>query len=638
MSVLSFPRLYFRGTMSWDPVVSNNDADNYDGIAARARLAPGETVTCFRQRMIASTAQRGDWNYFGTHVCALEQARVTGGAAGGAAGPRHDDQLHDDPLVDAPVELVGKLVDIDPTGIFSQIFFDELSLGIPGRPHLHARPRRRMSSRWLNFGRNLGRLPIAGGASAAWQAVFPSVDVEIVRGEESPLLAPLEDALRDPRARGLMLRLSTYRTQYFQNGLRNPLEPAPTIADLQRLHEQGKPVSNPAYSLVVGAVGVWLDGDSEAAAGGRLLFGQNPAPVGNAGGRPARAGPAAAEFHPDTKVLSLDFSNTVPELDLDVEKADFGLITVSVTKDGDSTEIARIESSTYDRAGYEARAGIVDVDVSAHPDVASLSIDGALSLSVDTPAGPTVLLAERELSAFCDDCNVYLDQDEVRTLVIQARERGEVPARPLSILVAWYDAAMGFTGEMTVLPMSADGTAELEIRGEAAGYRHVRFIAFAGDAAPVPPPGLGIDTDQFSSVRTLPFDDPLEAATSDEALTWQFVYSNILATYDAIAPRMSTIIDLADEDAVRTFARRLKEVTAAELFESRRYMPVTRDLSRGKRELLHRFCDLALAASPPKEGLAAEGLDSAPETPEPAAGERLPGAPVGEPFDKRALS
>ena len=153
-----------------------------------------------------------------------------------------------------------------------------------------------------------------------------------------------------------MLRLSTYRTQYFQNGLRNPLEPAPTIEDLQRLHEQGKPVSNPAYSLVVGAVGVWLDGDGEAAPAGRLLFTQNPAPVGNAGGRPARAGPAAAEFHPGTKVLSLDFSNTVPELDLDVEKADFGPITVSVTKDGDSTEIARIEPSTYDRAAYEAPA------------------------------------------------------------------------------------------------------------------------------------------------------------------------------------------------------------------------------------------------------------------------------------------
>jgi hypothetical protein len=633
MSVLSFPRLYFHGMMSWDPIVSNNDPDNYDGITARARLAPGETVTCFRQRMIASTAQRGDWNYFGTHICALEQARVTGGAT----APRHGD-VHDDPLIDAPVELVGKLVDIDPTGLCSQIFFDELSLGIPGLPHLQARPQRRMSSRWLNFGRNLTRLPIAGGASAAWQAVFPATDVEIVRAEESALLAPLADALRDPRARGLMVRLSTYRTQYFQNGLRNPLEPAPTIADLQRLHEQGKPVSNPAYSLVVGAVGMWLDGDSEAVPGGRLLFGQNPAPVHNAGGRPARAGPAAAEFHPDANILSLDFSNTIPELDADVEKADFGAITVSVTNNADSIEIARIEPSAYDRAAYEARAGIVDVDISAHPAVASLPIDGALSLSVETPAGRTVFLAERELSAFCDDCNVYLDQDEPRALVIQARERGEVPVRPLSILAAWYDAEMSFTREMTVLPMAADGTSELVVRGDEAGYRHVRFIAFAGDAAPVPPPGLRIDTDQFSSVRTLPFDDALEAATPDEALTWEFVYSNILASYDAIAPRMSVIIDLSDVDAVRTFARRLREVTAVELVESRRYMPVTRDLSRGKRELLHRFCDLALAASSPTEGLVADGLDSGYETTEPAARNRLPGVPVGEPFDKREWS
>jgi hypothetical protein len=632
MSVLSFPRLYFHGTMSWDPIVSNNDAATYDGIAARARLAPGETVTCFRQRMIASTAQRGDWNYFGTHVCALEQARVTGGTA----APRHGD-VHDDPLIDAPVELVGKLVDLDPTGVCSQIFFDEFSLGIPGRPHLHARPRRRMSDRWLNFGRNLSRLPIAGSASAAWQTVFPSADVDIVRAQESPLLTLLANALRDPRAQGLMLRLSTYRTQYFQNGLKNPLHPAPTLADLQRLYEQGKPVSNPAYSLVVGAVGIWLDGDSEAVPGGRLLFGQNPAPVGNAGGRPARAGPAAAEVHPDAKILSLDFSNTIPELDLNVDKADFGPITVSVKKDGNNTEIARIESSTYGRAAYDARAGIVDVDISAHPDVASLLTGSALSLSVDTPAGPTVLLAERELSAFCDDCNVYLDQDEPRTLVIQARERGEVPARPLSILVARYDADMSFTGDMTVLPMSADGTTELEVRGDEAGYRHLRFIAFDGDAVPVPPPELRIDIDQFSSVRTLPSDDALEAATPDEVLTWEFVYSNILATYDAIAPRMSTIIDLSDVDAVRTFARRIKEVTAAGLFESRRYMPVTRDLSRGKRELLRRFCDLALAASPPKEGLAADGLHNA-ETPEPAARERLPGVPVGESFDKRALS
>src|SRR3712207_4598387 len=191
MSVLSFPRLHLRGGMSWDPIVSNNDPAVYDGVAARARLAPGERVSCFRERMTASTVERGDWNYFGTHVCALEDAHVSSGRL----APTDGGDLSDDGIHDAPVGLGGKLVDIDPTGVCSQLFFDELTVGIPGRPHLRARPRRRMSSRWLNFGRNLAPLPIAGRASAAWQTVFPAADVEFRRTGESPLLAGLAAAL-----------------------------------------------------------------------------------------------------------------------------------------------------------------------------------------------------------------------------------------------------------------------------------------------------------------------------------------------------------------------------------------------------------------------------------------------------------
>jgi hypothetical protein len=101
---------------------------------------------------------------------------------------------------------------------------------------------------------------------------------------------------------------------------------------------------------------------------------------------------------------------------------------------------------------------------------------------------------------------------------------------------------------------------------------------------------------------------------------------------------MSRIIDLSDADAVRTFALRFKEVTSTELFESLRYMPVTRDLSRGKRALLHRFCDLVLSGTAPTDQVAAirtaEGTPS-PQTAPPAMTDRLPGVPVGTLFDKR---
>ena len=630
MSVLSFPRLYLFGTMSWDPVVSNNARQVYDLVTGRARLRPGETTTDFRRRMIATTVGRGDWNYFGTNRCVL-QAKVVG-----AAAAPHDRDVEQDALLKAPVELVGKLVDIDPAGTCSQIFFDELTLGIPGHPHLRARPRRRMSSRWLNrTTRNLAPLPIAGSASAAWQAVFPAEEIEIVRAGQSALLTTLQEALADPNAQGLMLRLCTYRTRYFGGRLETDDEQRALLAELQRLHEQGIPISNPAESLVVGALGMWSNGDSESVPGGRQLVATDTAPVA--------VGPAAAELHPDTRVLSLDLSNTIPQTGPALEKADLGPITVLVTADGDPAKVGRIENSAYGRAAYETHAGIVDLDLPPTLNLA-LFARGTLSLEVQTPGGPAVLSVEQQLTASCDDCNVYLDQGERHTLVIRVRERGEVPTGLVSLQVASYDAGMSLAGEPIELSVSADGTAKLEVRGEAPGCRHRGFLAFTDpkptDPKPNPPPSLRFTTAQFTSVRTLPFDNALEAATTDQALTWEFVYANVLQTYDAIAPRMSVILDLGDRDAVQTFARRLKDVTAAELFESSRYMPVTRDLSRGKRKILQRFCDLALAGTLP----AAQPRptrpvlpDQVPDASQPATPEQPADVPAAEQFEKRAL-
>jgi hypothetical protein len=101
-------------------------------------------------------------------------------------------------------------------------------------------------------------------------------------------------------------------------------------------------------------------------------------------------------------------------------------------------------------------------------------------------------------------------------------------------------------------------------------------------------------------------------------LTWEFVYRSVLRSYDAIAPRMSNIVDLGDEAAVRTFARRFLDVVDDSLFESARYMPVTRDLSRGKRTLLRRFCRRLLDGGPVGGGERVEVRAAAPPpAPEP---------------------
>jgi hypothetical protein len=123
----------------------------------------------------------------------------------------------------------------------------------------------------------------------------------------------------------------------------------------------------------------------------------------------------------------------------------------------------------------------------------------------------------------------------------------------------------------------------------------------------------------FVSVRTLPFDDELEAQTPDSALTWNFIYANVLRIFDLLNPVMSSPeigLPLNDRSiwTQPQMARMLKDVTSPEKFESFGYMPVTRALSAGKRKLLHRWCDLVIqGALPPDSPAPPAEEDVAPE-------------------------
>lgn len=86
MSVHALPRVHFAGSMAWDPIVSNNDPSGtyYDGVSAAAVFSDGETVADFRRTMIEQTGARGNWNYYGSNSCALQDTVVTGGGLASA--------------------------------------------------------------------------------------------------------------------------------------------------------------------------------------------------------------------------------------------------------------------------------------------------------------------------------------------------------------------------------------------------------------------------------------------------------------------------------------------------------------------------------------------------------------------------
>lgn len=62
---------------------------------------------------------------------------------------------------------------------------------------------------------------------------------------------------------------------------------------------------------------------------------------------------------------------------------------------------------------------------------------------------------------------------------------------------------------------------------------------------------------------------------------------------------MDNWLRLGDEEQCTAYAPLIKKLTSRERFDHFRYMPVTRDLSRGQRALLHRWCDAAMAPAPP---------------------------------------
>lgn len=616
MSVLRFPRLYFRGFISWDPGLTNNDTDIYDAINAELILPPDVTYDTFKEWAIENDA--GSWNYYGTHTCQFVPARtvITGGVLEPGGG-----LITDDPLVGKPVALNGKLVDLDPAAVWnSQIYFDDFSIG-DGQAGITARQHHRMHSRWINFTRILERLDIAGNAAVVWQTVFPPDNLTIDNPSDSLLLDAINRAMSDSDAQGLMMRFSTYRTLYFQNGIMNDIAQQPrTLEELREAYQAGHIFSNPAYSVVAGVIGIWNRGELASVPEGRYLVPAAPVQAGNvAGSRRFFLGPCVAEVDRAQHMVSLDFNSTVPEINSDLIKADLEVMTLAVINDEEVTTLATIEPAQYRREAYEAQAGIIDISLAGQEDASLFDKieSGQLVIAVQQNGQAVLALGESLLTVQADQRDVYLDEGIPQEITLYARQRGKPAPAGTQILIAKYDRGglliAAATRSPEILEVDSDGKATLVLTPSAPGFINIGLFPFASDeAVPRPPGGLDITLGFFISVRTLPFDDELETRTADSQLTWPFVYENILRVYDLLNPVMSSLdigLPLSDQTIWTNpvMAGSLKEITRKENIESFRYMPVTRALSSGKRKLLHRWCDLVIGGHLPlAEGIRLE--------------------------------
>ncbi|HEY0159894.1 MAG TPA: hypothetical protein VGF28_21595 [Thermoanaerobaculia bacterium] len=590
MSVLAFPRLYFQGYLSWDPNVTNNSSRVWDPVNVNVKLPAGVTPATYQQYILDHASSLGDWNVYGSHACDFVQyqgftSRITGGSLGSGT-------ITSDAVVGQPLSMPGRLVDLDPRAVdTSQYFFDRFSIG-----SLVSGPcAQRMHSRWINFSRNLNvaqdpRVQIAGVAGVVWQTTLPAATLQL-EAAGSPLLEAFARGLGQSNVQGLMVRFATYRTLYFQNGIFNDIAETPrSMAELQALYAQGKMFSNPTYSVVTGAVGLWLDHEVPSVPVGRYLV-----PDGGSQ-NPNGLGPVVAEYNASAGVLSLDFGSAIPETGYDLEKLSFGDLTISA----DGTEIATLTPDQYGREAYQATGGIIDVPVAGAGAVA-----GLLTISGTLNGSPVAMYAESDLAAQTDTKNMYLDEGESMQVSVYVTERGQPALEGTLVQVAQYPASQSNPVVMaTPLRVGANGLATFTITASGPGYSYYRFTPYSASTIPPAPP-MSIDTtvDFYCGVRTLPFDDELNASTPDSVLTWDWVYTNILQPFNLCpaAAMLAIGIPLSSQQIWETpaMAARIKALTAAANFPNTSYMPITRELSNGMRNLLARWADLVIAGTQP---------------------------------------
>lgn len=641
MSGLTLPRIIFAGTTAWNPNTVNNSPGNYDETGVEPVLRGG-TFAEYSARLLQMNKQgtdvNGSWNVFGDHSVSFSPVTVTGVQPG---GPTHD------PLVGKPVQIAAaqgapRMIDIDPYSPYTtNVVFGSFSLG-DGSVGVSGPGAVRTASRWPDFSRNLNldpnnQLIIAGSMGVVWQAALPKDSLTWTGTETSPALAALRAALEaDPANQGLIFLFASYRTLYYQTASWNG-QRITTPQQLSTAYQGGFTGSNPAVSATLGRVGVWGPGELASAPTGDLFLSpvqpvtvadlplaRNVRPEGRLGQVAEAAqqqqvllGPAQARLDRSRSVVILDCLATFPEADPSLKKADLGTFTLqAVSSGGQTTPIGQpITIAQYNQQAYDSGGGIIEVSFADNPGLADTIAGGLLRLVCD---GGTVALQQVPLVAETDQRGVWLDEGTTGTIEVRTYQNGATPpSEPVQLLVVPYDNNLDPIPETDpgqaifeivdaggqplplrpVLPVGPDGSTTFTVRPLQAGIGYCFFFPFTGPVPPDLPPSVqnadGIAPEYyFAALRALPFDNELNQNTPDSALTWQFIYQNVLSTWDVVYPLMSTIIPLSNQQAVDQAAAAIAFRVDLDPFKATQYMPVTRDMAAGKKKLLLRYLAL----------------------------------------------
>lgn len=573
MSVLETPRIVFGGQISWDPIVTNNYATMYDEDSSWTLFKMQESVADFRKRAAsAAWVNSGNWNPDGTHRSLFFDTYINSVDTGSGA------QV-DDAFVSQPVNFEGMLVDCEPYGTqSSQLFFDELSLGIQGGCRILAKRTHRITSRYINF----FRLPrpvynfAASVASVNWQTAFAKEDLQI-DAHDSAALAALNSALADDDVLGITVRFNSYSTRYY--GAEDDSEiPVRTDEFITSLAGGGfQP--NPARSFITGVVGLWRKDEPIHEPGDRALIAQ----IGPNEAQQTGHYIASAHARMSQSALTIDLSNSISEIDLELNKQDMGDLVVNGVYPGTNEvfHIGTIPYEQYNKAAYELTSGIVTLPFNS----SDYPIYQATHLQVQaTPKGAKqkVFLDEQVLRAIPSDPNLYLNADDVVQTNVQVYRQGALADAGLVVSMVLSGSSVGASATAVT---NADGLATFSINGVQGQVEGCALVLDHQNGVPLE---INTQTNTYMYVRTWQ-DQQSDLKTMEP--TWENVYQYCLKNWNAMAPCMDNWLDLKDPKQVLKYKVMLKKLIDPANFEDYRFMPVTRDMTAGERDLLTRFLD-----------------------------------------------
>jgi len=593
MSQLDSPRLHFAGYFQADVSTVNNDVRYYDVQAFRPEY-----------QQLSLSGGGGAWNPEGTGVFRLVNCEVTGAVLdGGLLFTQGEDPVIGMSIQNADGRAPGKIVDLDPQ---QQMVSTIWGMGVRLTNGLHP------------------ALFAGDYAPAAFTNLWMRQQTGVLMDQKmaacygSVLSNVRWDGHADSRVLAALARAGSSGQLSIQ----------------LNVYGYGRDPSIPRYTLghVTGTIGPHRAGEPQQFAIGRQL-----APQGTANPMVPSGGVYyfTCKVDPARKRVTADFGNCLPIVDANRGLQDIGALVLGVLRRNPTEQLASIAMSevvvlgpvAYRQTGwYRQTAGIQDFPYAAIDGAAALIDDHALVLVRPNAAGEFDVLVQETLGGLyvrADDCVVRLDPGKSAGVALYASRYGH-PLPGAAVVTSVNTGFMGGTGagnqplhppvktpqigtpaDAITYPASlttdATGVATLAIAAGPSGPGNPRGYIdgqLYGIGYQLGDPAAQTPTNQWDFISVLAF-SPTDVPAQP---TWCGQIEPIFQQYGNLYPIMSKhLVDLGNYDSVVEHRRILRLAFSLPRADPN-HMPVTRDLSDAKRDMILDWLDGPPGGGPPVKG------------------------------------